>query len=165
LAAAALAAAAAVCAQLVGGALKLSAVAVVAGGSTTTGGTMHMISSIGGHGVPMSGGGYSLMPGTLSAVKTARPDASLAHCYPTPFVPSRGDSRITFSDLPAQAKIVIYTIAGRVVKTLYKDDTTDSLVWDPVASESGEQIASGVYPFVVIQSNRVTKRGKLMVVK
>jgi hypothetical protein len=165
LAGAALAVGAAAWAQLAGGNLLLSAVSVIAGGTVTTGGSLHLYSAIGGHGLPMSGGGYSLMPGTLSAVKTARPDTSLAHCYPTPFVPSRGDTRITFSDLPSEAQIEIFTVGGRLVKTLYKNDTTDSLVWEPVTNEDGEPLASGVYPFIVIQAGISKKHGKLMIVK
>ena len=114
---------------------------------------------------PMNGGGLELWPGVLSAVKAAAADTSFSHPFPTPFMPSQGHDRITFSSLPPDVVIRIYTLSGHLVKTLSKSDPSDRLVWVPVANEQGSTLASGVYLFVIKQPGVSEKKGKLMIIR
>jgi hypothetical protein len=114
---------------------------------------------------PMSGGGLLLWPGVLAAVKTSAADTSFSHPFPTPFMPSQGHDRITFSSLPAEVVIRIYTLSGHLVKTFTKSDSSDRIVWMPVANEQGSTLASGVYLFVIKQPGVSEKKGKLMIIR
>jgi hypothetical protein len=78
----------------------------------------------------------------------------------------RGERRIEFKKLPAKCTLRIYTIAGALVKTLYKDSTpTDgSLFWDLV-SDDGMDIAYGLYIFHVDAPGVGEYIGKFAVVK
>ncbi len=156
---------AALVSAIAGGTFAITSSAVVSGGGRSTGGQFTNVSAVGGHGTVMSGGAYTLYPGALASVRTASLNADRAHAYPTPFMPSKGHDRITFTRLPAKAHIQVYTVGGRLVKSLSKDDTTDSLIWKPVANEQGAALASGVYLFAVTQPGIKIKRGRLMIVK
>jgi hypothetical protein len=114
---------------------------------------------------PLSGGGLQLWPGVLAAVKVAAADTSYSHPFPTPFMPSQGNDRITFSSLPPEVIIKIYTLSGHLVKTLTKSDPSDRLVWMPVANEQGSTLASGVYLFIIKQVGATEKKGKLMIIR
>lgn len=159
------AAGAALVAAISGGSFLLSSTAVISGGTRSTGGQKVNVSAIGGHGTIMSGGAFTLFPGALASVRTASLDTARAHAYPTPFEPAKGHDRITFTRLPPETIIRVYTVSGRLVKTLSKNDSTDSIIWRPVANERGAPLASGVYLFVVSQPGFPSKRGKIMVLK
>jgi len=45
-----------------------------------------------------------------------QPDLSKVYCYPNPFRPSKGHTRITFDCLTSDIRIRIYNIAGELVK-------------------------------------------------
>ncbi len=62
----------------------------------------------------------------------------------------RGERKISFINLPAECTIRIYTVAGDLVKTLYKEysPTDGSLTWNLV-SEDGMDVASGLYIYHV----------------
>jgi hypothetical protein len=82
--------------------------------------------------------------------------------YPT----GRGDRRIEFKKLPAKCTVRIYTIAGGLVKTLYKDSSPmdGALPWDLV-SDDGMDIAYGLYIFHVDAPGIGEYIGKFAVVK
>jgi hypothetical protein len=84
----------------------------------------------------------------------------------TLFTTGRGDRLIQFMKLPAKCTVRIYTIAGALVKTLYKDTTpTDgSLAWNLV-SDDGMNIAFGLYIFHVDAPGIGEYIGKFAVVK
>ncbi|MBI5241050.1 MAG: hypothetical protein HY926_11305 [Elusimicrobia bacterium] len=113
----------------------------------------------------MSGGGLQLWPGVVAAVRGAAIDASAAHAFPSPFMPSQGHTKITFSSLPPNVVIRIYTLSGHLVKTLSKSDPSDRLDWNPVANDQGTPLASGVYQFIVTQPGLSKKKGRLMIIK
>ena len=114
---------------------------------------------------PMAGGSLSLWPGVLAAVKVAATDTRFSHAFPTPFIPSQGHTRITFSSLPPEVTIKVYTLSGHLVKVLNKSDSTDRLIWSPVSNEQGSTLASGVYMFIIKQPGGSEKRGKLMIIR
>ncbi len=84
--------------------------------------------------------------------------------YPT----GRGDRKIDFINLPAKCTIKIYTIAGALVKTLYKDDSNlnngGSISWNLI-SEDGMDVAYGIYLFHVDAPGIGEYIGKFAVIK
>ena len=78
----------------------------------------------------------------------------------------RGERKIDFINLPANCTIRIYTIAGALVKTLYKNTspTDGALSWDLV-SEDGMDIAYGVYIYHVDAPDVGEHIGKFAVIK
>ncbi|MFC1501227.1 T9SS type A sorting domain-containing protein [Elusimicrobiota bacterium] len=117
----------------------------------------------------MSGGKYSIAVGFLSGASPGRaPSDNLneAHAFPVPFRPSQGHTKITFTRLTSEARIRIYTISGKLVKTLEKTDTTtDEIDWYPVVNYAGENVVSGVYIFYVDESDGMHRSGKLVIIK
>jgi hypothetical protein len=91
-------------------------------------------------------------------------DVSKSYAFPVPFRPSQGDKNITFTQLPSEGKIRIYTVSGELVKKMDFSDLTDSkIIWD-VANDSGDNLGSDVYIYV-IESGSNKKMGKIMVVR
>ena len=72
-------------------------------------------------------------------------DLSKAYAYPVPYRPSQGHDKITFTKLSSQAIIKIFSVSGKLVKTLYEDDGDLVYEWSPVENEYGDKVASGVY--------------------
>lgn len=157
-------------AVLTGGNLTIPVIATPSGGGvTTTGGNFTLSAPAIGQsvaGVGIAGGNLTIAGGITPAIvtlETAKKDLSTAHCYPVPFKPSIGHTKITFKDLTRDAEIKIYTISGELVITLIKSDTNDYLEWD-VKNSRGEAISSGVYIYR-IKSVNSSKKGKLMIIK
>ena len=109
---------------------------------------------------------------------SASGDASSVYVYPLPWRPhgpSAGEGPgqtgtasggITFSNLPSECDIKIYTVSGSRVRELHHSDLTGPVaqeVWDGNTS-GGEHAASGVYLWRVESSND-SKNGKLMVIR
>lgn len=86
----------------------------------------------------------------------------------TLFTTGRGERKIDFTNLPAKCTIKIYTIAGALVKTLYKDNTKlnngGSISWNLV-SDDGMDIAYGIYIFHVDAPGIGEYIGKFAVIK
>ncbi|PIV55828.1 hypothetical protein COS16_05790 [Candidatus Desantisbacteria bacterium CG02_land_8_20_14_3_00_49_13] len=85
--------------------------------------------------------------------------------YPNPFetAKARGGT-LKFINIPLQATIKIYNIAGELVRTIQKDDTANRATWD-AKNESGEKVASGVYFYVISSPQDTVKAtGKIAVI-
>ncbi|MBI4351404.1 MAG: T9SS type A sorting domain-containing protein [Elusimicrobia bacterium] len=101
----------------------------------------------------------------------ALPDADVTpvYAFPVPFRPNAGNAArygswsdlITFTNLPVQGKIRIYTVTGALVRELAV--TPPSMKWD-VKNKDGELVGSGVYLWEVT-SGKNRKTGKLVVIK
>lgn len=132
-----------------------------------TKGDIRLIGSMGGTGIARTeGGSYILQTGIVGAVEPAQANLDHAHAFPSPFMPSRGHTAITFSQLTANVTIRIYTLNGELVKEIFKRAPgIDRIRWHPVQNEQGQDIASGVYLFVMESSEGQVKTGKLMVIK
>jgi hypothetical protein len=74
----------------------------------------------------------------------------LVNVYPNPYYgfnrleSNRYTRFVTFTHLPPQATIRIFTLAGVLVRTIEKDDETQFATWD-LQNESGLPAASGIY--------------------
>ena len=161
---------AAAAAALTGGALKIISLTTYSGGRmAASGSTAAKAINIGAStasGACLRGGQYCLSVGGTPAVvtlTTAKPDLSSAHCFPVPFKPSAGHTKITFTSLTRFARIRIYTISGELVRSLDKFDAGDTLDWN-VRNSRGSEVDSGVYIYLIKSGNQ-TKKGKLMVIR
>ncbi|MBI4655394.1 MAG: hypothetical protein HY746_01480 [Elusimicrobia bacterium] len=157
-------------AVLTGGNFIIPAISISSGGGVpATGGNLSMSAvNVGQNiaGTNLSGGNFTVAGGivpTIVVTETAKKDLSLAHCYPVPFKPSLGHTKITFKDLTRDAEIKIYTISGEIIRTIKKSDGNDYIEWD-VKNSRGENLASGVYLFL-IKNIIGAKKGKLMIIK
>lgn len=91
---------------------------------------------------------------------TAAGNLADAYVFPNPFVPSKGHTQITFTNLSSGCKIKIFTLTGDLAKTLTGDG---QVTWN-AKNEQGEDLASGLYYFVIESSSDV-KKGKLVIVR
>lgn len=152
-----------------GGSFSVPVISSLSGGGAVSGGAFSVSAmSLGGPSFsssPPSGGSFSLASGAAPAVviiETARSGLGAAHCYPVPFRPALGHTRITFTALTRAALVRIYTISGELVRTLEKNDSGETLDWD-ARNSRGERLASGVYIFTV-KSGGQSADGKLMII-
>ncbi len=78
----------------------------------------------------------------------------------------RGDRRIDFVNLPASCSISIFTTAGRLVRVLRHEATSDNAreAWD-LRTKDGLEVASGVYLYAVESMGVGTFRGRLAIIK
>lgn len=76
----------------------------------------------------------------------------------------RGEKVLQFRNLPKECTIRIYTIAGELVQTLYKNDDGSILNWDLLSYE-GMRIAYGVYIYHVEAPGIGEKIGRFAIIK
>jgi hypothetical protein len=92
-------------------------------------------------------------------------------CYPVPWVPESGKTStgnfsygITFANLPYNCEICVYTIYGELVRKIdVINNVSGKYQWDG-KNDFGEDLASGVYLWVVKTSSE-KKVGKLIIVR
>lgn len=160
-----------VAAILTGGVLKISALSVIYGGGGAAGGVVALKNAnIGGaaaSGTRLTAGNMSITAGWSPVAVippiTAKTDLSAAHCYPVPFKPSLGHTKITFTNLTYSARIRIYTLSGELVRVLDKNDSGKTLDWD-VRNARDSAVDSGVYLWL-IENAVQKKKGKLMIIR
>ncbi len=93
------------------------------------------------------------------------------HVVPNPFVVKSGfagtgdvEDKIGFYGLPAECTIRVYSYAGQLVTTIEHDDPIYSTAWLQV-TRNGQEIASGIYLYVVTTPEGIRTSGKFVVVK
>jgi len=109
---------------------------------------------------------------------SADPDASQVYVFPLPWRPHGPNAGsgpgqtgteaegITFSNLPSECDITIFTVSGAQVRKLHHSDLTGLVAqerWDGNTS-GGQHTASGVYLWRV-ESSSDSKNGKLMLIR
>ena len=113
----------------------------------------------------MSSGDYDLR-GDLSVATTSKleNDLSKVHCYPNPYKPSKGHTKITFSQLTTHTKLKIFNIAGELVYQDEQDTPNGELPWD-VVNNNSEKLASGVYIYLIQDNSGSKAKGKFAVIR
>ena len=86
-----------------------------------------------------------------------------AYAYPVPFIPSRGDTDITFTNISPLCTIKIYTLNGELIRTIEHTSGKTSYSWD-VTNDRGDRLGSGVYLYL-IKNNKNKKKGKLIIIR
>ncbi|MBL0057635.1 MAG: fibronectin type III domain-containing protein [Elusimicrobia bacterium] len=98
-------------------------------------------------------------------IGTASFDLTEAHPFPVPYRAAKDAGGIVFSFPNSQiAKVQVFTLDGRLVKTLSDDTGAGFVRWDPVNTDGGDPVASDVYLYV-IENDQERKVGKLMVIR
>ncbi|MFB0526019.1 MAG: Ig-like domain-containing protein [bacterium] len=90
-------------------------------------------------------------------------DLSDAYAYPVPFIPSRGDTDITFTNISPLCTIKIYTLNGELVSTIEHTSGATSYSWD-VTNDGGDRLGSGIYLYL-IKDAKNKKKGKLIIIR
>jgi len=101
---------------------------------------------------------YNVWASYLSQPRVASLTLSQIQVYPNPLRTARGHTGMNFSNLPASARLQIFTVSGEKVKTL-NANTLGFVTWDGTTA-TGSNAASGVY-IVLIEGGGEKK--KLMV--
>ncbi len=84
--------------------------------------------------------------------------------YPNPIrMDTTPQAGLTFSRLPGETSIVIYTLDGRQVASLAASAAQTRVTW-PLTNEQGTAVASGIYLYVM-KSHQSVKTGKLAILK
>ncbi|MCM2267196.1 MAG: T9SS type A sorting domain-containing protein, partial [Elusimicrobiales bacterium] len=71
--------------------------------------------------------------------------------YPNPFRTNRGNGFVTIANMPASAKVRLYTLSGDKVWEGTADNT-GIIIWRGV-NKAGELVASGIYLAVIDASS------------
>tara|TARA_Y100000590_G_scaffold125591_1_gene143639 strand:- start:8 stop:1588 length:1581 start_codon:yes stop_codon:yes gene_type:complete len=108
----------------------------------------------------MLGSPTNLTEETLSQVKVV-PNPYVAR---SDFNESANGNRLRFTYLPQQCKISIYTISGELVDVINHDSTFDGNEWWDLKNSSGDDVAPGLYIYVVEASN-LKEIGKFVIVR
>jgi hypothetical protein len=87
--------------------------------------------------------------------------------YPNPCYLNKGQDEVKIANLPSpDSKVDIYTISGELVRNL--DDETEIIgstaTWD-LKNDDGENVARGVYLYVVSDKSDNKKMGKIAIIK
>lgn len=75
-----------------------------------------------------------------------------------------GERRIHFVNLPRQATVKIYSLAGDFLRRLDHDSENGTLSWD-LQNDQGEIVTSGVYLWLVETESGERKTGQLVIVR
>ncbi|MDZ7764153.1 MAG: hypothetical protein U5K00_06955 [Melioribacteraceae bacterium] len=129
---------------------------------------------------PFSSGDYFEFVTKASKVdnEEAKTDLDKISVVPNPYIGAaswerrnlnqtgRGERRIDFINLPADCTIRIYTVAGQLVKSLYKDNspTDGTLSWNLV-TEDGMDASYGLYIYHVDAPGIGTHIGRFAIIK
>jgi hypothetical protein len=99
-------------------------------------------------------------------------DLSQIKVVPNPLIVNSGletnpyESKVMFTHLPTVCDIVIYTVAGNRVRTLHYESANGEgfMYWD-LLNQQGQNVAYGLYIYVVKTPDGNTNSGKLMVIR
>jgi flagellar hook assembly protein FlgD len=100
---------------------------------------------------------------TSTATTTPWADAGKIYVYPNPFKPDTASGHVLkFDNCPEGTEIRIYTVTGELVRKYA--DVSGKQTWD-AKNTQGSDVASGVYMYVVVQSDGTKTMGKVFVVR
>jgi hypothetical protein len=98
-----------------------------------------------------------------SGVIPAGSDLASMRVYPNPWrTDQHGGHPITFDQMGLGSDIKIFTVSGHKVKEL--NGSSGSVTWD-LTNDSGSQVASGIYIYLVKDSEGNKAKGKLAVIR
>jgi hypothetical protein len=89
-------------------------------------------------------------------------DLSASRVYPNPWRAARGDTQMTFDQMPLNSTVKIFTVSARSVKTL--SAPSGSVTWD-LTNDSGERVASGIYLYLATDAEGHKSRGTFTVIR
>ena len=83
--------------------------------------------------------------------------------YPTIVKPDQNIGYITFKNIPANARVEIFSSSGKHISTIYPQFSNDILYWN-LKTYQGDKVGSGVYIYSIITPNS-SREGKIMVIR
>ena len=89
-------------------------------------------------------------------------DLSASRVFPNPWRAARGDTTMTFDQMPLNSTVKIFTVSARSVKTL--SAPSGSVIWD-LTNDSGEKVASGIYLYLATDAEGHKSRGTFTVIR
>lgn len=101
--------------------------------------------------------------GDRLSFQLAQEDLDHLLVFPNPYREGSGAKHITFANLTPQATIRVFTLAGKLVRTLKGTNTCGVLQWD-LTNKYGRKVASGIYLYYV-EGNGDIRRGKLAIIR
>jgi len=111
---------------------------------------------------PAPGGGLSGNL-TFTILSTGEQNSGQMKVFPNPLVlKSASVPMFSFSNIPANAQIRIFTVSGRWVKNI--TSANGIATWD-LTNDSGQAVASGVYLYLVNDSQGDNERGVIALVR
>lgn len=87
-----------------------------------------------------------------------------AKAYPNPWrVDQHSNTSVTFTGMPGGSQIKIFTISAHLVRELTAD-SSGTIGWDRKNS-AGQDVASGVYIYLIIDPQGNDTSGKIAIIK
>jgi hypothetical protein len=116
--------------------------------------------------VTVTGNFGSLTPGTIKLYigvpdPTGSDPFGNVKAYPNPFVPTTGNP-MRFTDLSTRAEVKVYTLSGKLVRSL--SESGGEATWNGKNTDE-QSIAPGIYLYVIRDSQKNKKTGKIAISK
>jgi hypothetical protein len=90
-------------------------------------------------------------------------DFSQVKVYPNPWRKDKhAGKNVIFTNLPADCTVKIFTVSGHLAKDL--GPASGTATWD-LSNDSGERVGSGIYVYLIKDSEGNKVRGKVAVMK
>jgi hypothetical protein len=109
---------------------------------------------------------------TQAPAVAAGADLSQIKVVPNPLIIASGlesnpfETKVMFTHLPTQCEIAIYTVSGNRVATLHhQSEANEGFAYWDVRNHEGQNVAYGVYVYVVKTPGGDSTTGKLMVIR
>ncbi len=109
---------------------------------------------------------------TQAATGSRIANLSAIKAVPNPFIVKSGlertttESRMMFTHLPSRCTIDIYTVDGRKVRSLeHASAGTEGIAYWDLTNEHGQDVAYGLYIYIVKTNDGRTHQGKVMVIR
>jgi ligand-binding sensor domain-containing protein len=92
-------------------------------------------------------------------------DMESVHVFPSPFFPDGSEALLTIGGLADGSMVMIYTMAGELVRELEMPrNNLNQIQWDGM-NESGTLVASGIYLFLATDQAGLSRSGKIAVIR
>jgi len=108
--------------------------------------------------------GFVLVLALAAARLNAGSDLSQLVVFPNPVRVYAGDTQATFNNISDQFRIRIYTVHGTLVREIYQMSTNQQFAWD-LKNDSGNNVSSGVYVYLVTNDAGQKRTGKLVIIR
>ena len=99
----------------------------------------------------------------IAAIVLPSPDLTGLVVYPNPFEPAKGHTRVTFEALTEGVTIRIFSLSGELVR---KQEVPFQYSWNwDGKNMNGEELARGIYLWVVTNADGKMKRDKIAIIR
>ena len=106
-----------------------------------------------------SAGASGWATGNISVVSAG---VSSARVRPNPWKSTSGSDHITFDQMTTNTTVKIFSASSRLVRTL--SAPTGDVAWD-LTNDSGDKVASGIYLYLITDTDGNKTKGKLAIIR